>query len=55
MESYCHKFYSEEVKDIAVNRFIIAKAELYSKEHIKNVYIYVNIHTVLKYVPYIAS
>ena len=39
MESYCFKFYSEEDKHIAVNRFSIAEAELYSKEHIKNVYI----------------
>ena len=44
MESYCSKFYSEEVKYIAVNRFSIAEAELYSKEHIKNVYIYIYIY-----------
>ena len=37
--SYCCKFYSEEDKLIAVNRFSIAEAELYSEEHIKNVYI----------------
>ena len=37
--SYCCKFYSEEDKHIAVNRFSIAEAELYSKELIKNVYI----------------
>ena len=32
---------------MAVNRFSVAEAELYSKEQIKNVYIYiyVNIHT----------
>ena len=38
VESYCCKFYSEEDKYIAVNHFSIAEAELYSKEHIKNVY-----------------
>ena len=36
------KFYSEEDKHIAVNRLSITEGELYSKEHIKNVYIYVN-------------
>ena len=30
---------------MAVNRFSVAEAELYSKEQIKNVHIYVNIHT----------
>ena len=39
VESYFSKFYSEEVKHIAVNRLSIAEAELYSKEHIQNVYI----------------
>ena len=39
VESYFFKFYSEEVKHIAVNRLSIAEAELYSKEHIQNVYI----------------
>ena len=39
VESYYCKFYSEEDKNIAINRFSIAEAELYSKKHIKNVYI----------------
>ena len=38
VESYCCKFYSEEDKNTAINRFSITEAELHSKEHIKNVY-----------------
>ena len=55
MESYCCQFYSEENKHIAINCFSIAEAELYSKEHIKNVYIYRKYTYLAKYVPYIAG
>ena len=47
VESSCSKFYSEEVKHMAVNRFSVAEAELYSKEQIKNVYIYICKYTYL--------
>ena len=49
MESYCSKFYSEEVKHIEVNGFSVEEAELYSKQHIKNIYICSYIY-LLKYV-----
>ena len=45
VEPYCFKFYSEEDKHIAVNCFSIAEAELYSKEHIKKIYIYIHKYT----------